>query len=89
MLTACQESLTHLILFSFPHKQEAEREESLRVCPVSLGAANPACWLTPKFFYHVFSQLPNPLRREAAPTGTKGLELQTLPVYGSFCAEGN
>lgn len=58
------------------------------MCLVSTGALNPACWLTRKLFYRVFPQLANPLRREAVLTGTKGLELQTLPV-GGFCAEGN
>lgn len=45
------------------------------------GALNPACWLTRELFYHVLPQLANPLRWKAVLTGTKGLELQTLPVW--------
>lgn len=49
------------------------------------GALNPACWLMRELFYHVLPQLANPLRREAVLTGTKGLELQTLPVWWLLC----
>lgn len=65
---------SHLV-FSWPHTGSRAVER--------LAATSPACWLTPKLFHHVLSQVSS----QASWGGTKELEEGTLFMFGSFCAE--